>query len=398
MIVKGKDVIGLKVVTVDTGTVIETVDDIAYDPINHRITALLVDSGGLFSSAKAIHIDDVRNIGEDAVIVHDDSAIRSTKELSSDVRSISDSNKHLVKTNVLTIDGKELGKVTDIFFDSANGYVESMEVSQGGLKIMTEGKKSIKPSDIVTIGADATIVSTYTEAKLESQGEEGGLKGVFNDAKDKTEELASNAKETIQDATDKTVDAAKEATETVKEKSAELRDKTEAKAMELREATEEKAGELKVAAQEKAEDTRATLSEKAKEARSKADELKDDVSDKTDELIVATREKAVDLNAASRSTRDELQEKVVDLSDEVIRKAEDVHATANDKAKQAKLKIDDLANNAKRNVHNEEKDIKTKISSKSGSYRTAGGAMVDKTAQIYEDKDKIVQTQKTTIK
>ena len=358
MIVKGKDVIGLKVVTVDTGTVIETVDDIAYDPINHRITALLVDSGGLFSSAKAIHIDDVRNIGEDAVIVHDDSAIRSIKELSSDVRSISDSNKHLVKTNVLTIDGKELGKVTDIFFDSATGYVKSMEVSQGGLKTMTEGKKSIKPSDIVTIGADATIVSTYTEAELESQGEEGGLKGAFNDAKSKTEELTLSAKEKIQDTTDKTVEVAKEATETVKEKSAELRDRAEVKAAELREVTEEKAGELKTAAQEKADDTKAVIDEKAAEARIKADELKDDVSDKTDELVVAAREKTAGINKASHSTRDELQEKVVDLSDEVVRKAEKAHATANDKAEQAKLKIDDLANNAKENVRNETKDVK----------------------------------------
>lgn len=387
MIIKGKDVIGLKVVTVDTGTVIQTVDDIAYDPTDHRITALLVDSGGLFSSAKAIHIDDVRNIGEDAVIVHDESAIKSTKDLSSDVRSISDSNKHLVKTNVLTIDGKELGKVTDIFFDSETGYVETMEVSQGGLKTMTEGKKSIKPSDIVTIGADATIVSTYTEAVLDAQGEEGGLKGMLNDAKSKTEAFAENAKESIQSATDKTVEATKDAAENVKEKSLELKDKAAEKAEDLREDTARQA-----------ERVRSTVDEKAAEARTKANEMKDDVVEKSNELAATAESKANELKIAASEKRDDVEVQASELSDEILKKSKNINATAREKAEQTKSKISNVASKAKEDIAHETENIKDTTRDQIDSAHHTGDTLVKKASKVYKDKDEVVTTHKTSVK
>lgn len=199
MLIKGKDVIGLNVVTIDTGTVIETVKDVAYNPTTQRIEALFVRNGGLFKQAKAIHIDAVHNIGEDAAIVADASVVKSAKDQPKVITSISGSNKYLIQTKVLTIKGKALGKVSDIVFDSQTGIVDSMEVSQGGLKTLTEGKKSIKPSDIVTIGVDTTIVSTYTELKLEAQGEQGGLKGVMNEAKQKVADISEEAKQVTQD-------------------------------------------------------------------------------------------------------------------------------------------------------------------------------------------------------
>ena len=197
-LVKGKDVIGLNIVTIDTGSVIDTVKDIGYNPNTHTVEALFVRKKRLFSAAKAIHMRDVINVGKDAIVVHDAAVIKSVKEQTEAVKQLSDSSKFLVKTNVLTAQGTELGKVTDIYFDSKTGVVENMEVSQGGFKTLTEGKKSIRPVDIVTIGADATIVSTYTELLLDQQGEEHGLKGSINDAKAKANELADN----VQSATD----------------------------------------------------------------------------------------------------------------------------------------------------------------------------------------------------
>jgi uncharacterized protein YrrD len=288
MQIKGKDVIGLNVIDINTGTILETVDDIAYNPSTHRVEALLVNTGGLFSSAKAIHIDDVHNIGEDAVIVHDSNAIKSVKDLDDTVHSIADSNKHLVKTNVLTSEGKELGKVTDIYFDSANGTVSQMEVSQGGLKTISEGKKSIKPSDIVTIGADATIVSTYTEMKFEKQAETGGLKGKLNETKDKVAEVAANTKERVENNVDKVAESSGEITESVKKKSAELKDVTDKKVIAARQAVENKAS----AAKESID----TMSSQTKVQSSK---LKDEAQNKVAELSDAVDKKAQTLNQSS---------------------------------------------------------------------------------------------------
>ncbi len=275
MIVKGKDVIGLNVVTIDNGTKIETVDDIAYDPTTHQIVALLVDSGGLFSSAKVILMDDVHNIGEDAVIVPNANVIKTLKELADGVRSISESNRHLVTTNILTIDGKQLGRITDIYFDSKDGHVESMEVSQGGLKTMTEGKKSIKPSDIVTIGADATIVSAYTEQKFEDQGEEGGLKGAFNDTKDRVEEVADNTRKALKDAgqtaTEKTDDFRRD----IGEKTDDLKDKTDDVVADLRRNTKNGVNRLQDKTDEAVEKTRRTIDDAVDTTKDKVKDFKD---------------------------------------------------------------------------------------------------------------------------
>ncbi len=49
MDIKGKDVIGLKILTLDDGRKVETVSDIVYDPTQQKVTALIVSNGGLFS-------------------------------------------------------------------------------------------------------------------------------------------------------------------------------------------------------------------------------------------------------------------------------------------------------------------------------------------------------------
>ena len=232
MLVKGKAVIGLNVVTIDTGTIVQTVKDIAYNPNTHRVEALFVKKAGVFAAAKAIHMDDVINIGQDAVIVHDASVIKSVKEINETIKALSDSKKYLVKTNVLTATGKELGKVTDVYFDSESGNVSTMEVSQGGLKTITEGKKSITPSNIVTIGADATIVSTYTEMVLEAQGENAGLKGAVNDAKQKAAELTDDIKDAANEAGDKIKATSQDVTSKVKKASDDFADTAEKKAAE----------------------------------------------------------------------------------------------------------------------------------------------------------------------
>ncbi len=59
MMIKGNDVIGLKVISIDRGQRIEDVDDLIYDPSEQRIKALLVDKGGFMSGAKIIPFEEI---------------------------------------------------------------------------------------------------------------------------------------------------------------------------------------------------------------------------------------------------------------------------------------------------------------------------------------------------
>ena len=327
MLVKGKDVIGLSIVTIDTGSVIETIKDVAYNPTTQRIEALFVSKGGIFSAAKAIHINDVENIGEDAAIVENAAVIKSVKELPEVIGSISGSNKYLVSTKVLTINGKALGKVSDIVFNSETGYVDSMEVSQGGLKTLTEGKKSIKPIDIVTIGADTTIVSAYTELKLEAQGEQGGLKGAVNDAKDKAAELGANAREATQDIAGRAVEAGKDLGDASKRKSNEITESVREKSDEFTNTARRTTNQIADATTEAYEDARNETNKRAKKARRAINELADTATEKahatkdiaTDQIDSLRREDR-EVVATSKKTVEDATERVEVERTKIVRK------------------------------------------------------------------------------
>ncbi len=158
MLVKASKVIGLPVFTINDGRKIENIEDVIYDPIQNRIEALLTEKGGWFSEARVILFDDLEGIGEDAALITSPNQIKKISEVEKHIEMIAKNDTYLTNTKIITEDGLELGRVSDIYFNSATGRVEEFEVSQGTIRNFKKGKKRVKISDIVTVGQDATIV------------------------------------------------------------------------------------------------------------------------------------------------------------------------------------------------------------------------------------------------
>ena len=190
MLMRASDVIGHKVITMSQGKKVEDVDDVIYSPVDNKVRALLVDKGGMFSHAKVILIEDIKSIGTDAVLIEDEIALKNSKEVAEPIADISEHYDYLSKTKIITEEGTELGKVSDLIFETTTGQVEEFEVSQGGLKNIQSGKKRIKIEDIITVGKDATIVRKATEYKMEEQ--QGGAKGLYNSGSETISEKSSN--------------------------------------------------------------------------------------------------------------------------------------------------------------------------------------------------------------
>jgi len=158
MLIKASKVIGLPVFTINDGRKIESIEDVIYDPFQNRIEALLIEKGGWFSEAKVILFSDLQGIGEDAAIITTVSQIKKLSDVSKNIEMIAKNDTYLTNTKIITEDGRGLGKVSDIYFDSTTGRVQEFEVSHGSIGNWKGGKKRVKISDIVTIGKDATIV------------------------------------------------------------------------------------------------------------------------------------------------------------------------------------------------------------------------------------------------
>lgn len=262
-ILKGKDVIGLQIVTLEKGKILGNVNEIIFDPQNNQVKALLVDAGGWFTNARIILYEDVNKIGKDAVIVESENIIKNASEVQERITRILKGDNYLTTNKVVTEDGAEIGNVSDIFFDEPSGKVLELEVSQGTAENIKSGKKRVKVSDIIKVGEDVTIVRGYVEEDFEKQAEGHGLQGVSNTIGEKAPGLIDQAKQKLSDIGDD-----------VEEKGKDLSDKTQSKLKEVQEdpETKEKLSEIR----SKANSTKGTLEEKAIE-------IKDSINKKVQE-------------------------------------------------------------------------------------------------------------------
>ncbi len=211
--IKANKIIGLTVITINDGKNISTVKEVIYDGIANQVKAIVVDEKGWFKSAKIIMIEDIQSIGEDAIIVADESVIVDSGDQNDNVvTTIVDDNNFLTKNEVVTSSGKKLGRVTDIYFNFPGGKVDAIEVSEGFLKNIGSGSKKIFITDVVTIGENNLIVKDIAEATFEEQGKDQGMNKVIADTKENvgnfTEAAVVKSQETFEAAKHTTADIA----------------------------------------------------------------------------------------------------------------------------------------------------------------------------------------------
>jgi uncharacterized protein YrrD len=207
MTIKASEIIGNKIVSLQDGKEIGKIQDLVYDPEIQKIRALIIDKGGWFSEPKLIPIENIKNIGEDAVVVDSPNVIKRISEVDKAVASIAKNETYVTRTKIMTDTGVELGMVNDILFDSESGNVEKFEISQGGFKDLSSGKKLIDVSNIETIGHDTIIVKPETQQVIEKQAQEQGIRGAVSNntqkAKEMFSDLKSNAAKETEEAKDK---------------------------------------------------------------------------------------------------------------------------------------------------------------------------------------------------
>lgn len=238
MEIKAKSVIGLKVIAIDDGSQMDKVNDIIYDPKENKITALILSSGGLFSSAKAVLYSDVKSIGDTAVMVPSSSVVKKISELTERVSHIAKDDDLLTKTKVISEAGNVLGSVDDLAFEMESGRVTKFIISQGIIGNIKSGTKSFTLDDVITLGKDNVIVKKYTEEKFEEQSQNQGVQGALNSAKEHTQDTVSSVQDkanaletkdkvssTIEDAKSKSKDFIDKAQQFVKEKISDGKDK-----------------------------------------------------------------------------------------------------------------------------------------------------------------------------
>lgn len=188
MVTKAKNVKGLQVFSLKQNKKIATIHDLISSADGHKITALTVDKRGSFADTRVIAMGDVKSIGEDALVVESESSVKNVSAADKGIQQMVRDHIYIIGTAVITGDGVALGKIADVSFDAKTGSVEEVEITQGPIKDVSEGRKKIHGKDIVSVGKSDTVVKSDTDERLAAKPR-GGLTGMMQNMQKKVSDV-----------------------------------------------------------------------------------------------------------------------------------------------------------------------------------------------------------------
>jgi uncharacterized protein YrrD len=163
--------IGLPVYLKD-GKLVGRIQDFGFDEF-WQVACVVLDTKVWFRQAvRIVKWSDVTVIGDDALFIRDRSAV-STIERKHLLRSFHTGLIRLKELPVYTVDGQELGRVSDVYFGKSQGtQIVGYELTDGFLADVFEGRRRLllpQGPEGVTLGEDAILVPASCERVLERE-------------------------------------------------------------------------------------------------------------------------------------------------------------------------------------------------------------------------------------
>lgn len=169
------EVLGLPVIFADSGKKAGTVKDIVFCPGRREVAAFLIEHKGMSLKKKVLPLKDVLSLGRDAVIVDNPACVRNMdrSEYSKTFRD----EGNIMGLRILSKTGDDLGIVKDVIFDWESGRLESVEISDGILQDVIQGRHMLPLLGKVEFGEENLLVER--EAVEEMADTSGGIKNML---------------------------------------------------------------------------------------------------------------------------------------------------------------------------------------------------------------------------
>jgi uncharacterized protein YrrD len=169
---KYSEVVGLPVICINCGKKAGTIEDIIFCPGTRAVKGFLLERKGYELSKKAILLAHVVNIGDGAVLVEDCRCINALKNMEQD-NGFKDKGE-LRGLRIYTKSGQDLGIVKDILFDYKTETIEGLEISDGLIQDIVEGRNILPLIGRVEFAEEHIIVEKEAAEEMISTG--GGIK------------------------------------------------------------------------------------------------------------------------------------------------------------------------------------------------------------------------------
>ncbi|WP_077618911.1 PRC-barrel domain-containing protein [Bacillus sinesaloumensis] len=124
-----------------------------------KVNALIMKGKGLFERDRVVPIQSISSIGNDAVMVSDQSLIERLDNEADTPTYFLHTHHGLFRKPLLSAEGQKLGLLEDVYFTEELGTIIGYEVTDGFFADITEGKKVVKTEKPLKIGEDVIVVS-----------------------------------------------------------------------------------------------------------------------------------------------------------------------------------------------------------------------------------------------
>ncbi|MFC0212533.1 PRC-barrel domain-containing protein [Paenibacillus chartarius] len=163
---KAKDIIGLPVVTIDTGKQVGTVKDMRIGS-DWQLKAIVLESKTWFTEGRTVSSEHIAALGTDAVTVQSEEAVMQDDYVQA--RPLAGGSGKLFGLPVLKTNGERLGVIEDVYFGrNLEIPVVGFELSEGFVTDLQEGRKTLAIPEHAKLGEDAIVVPTDCITEAES--------------------------------------------------------------------------------------------------------------------------------------------------------------------------------------------------------------------------------------
>lgn len=167
---KYSEILGLPVIEAETGKNMGNVKDLVFSHDTREVRGFILEPKGFKFTGGVVLLEDVLSLGKDALIINRGTDVKEHEKAKG--------NGDVIGLKVYTRSGENLGVVKDYVFDSGSGNIESVEVSDGLLQDIMEGRKILPLFGKVEFSEEIILIDR--EAVEESGSTGGGLNNLLN--------------------------------------------------------------------------------------------------------------------------------------------------------------------------------------------------------------------------
>lgn len=157
---KGRELMGLPVINRLTGQEIGMAEDLYLKLKEKKVTGLSVRSGNWLTSCQVVPLENVYQVGTDAVLINpmEEDNPPQEKELPYPSEDNTCGVKELKGLPVISTGGNDLGTVEDVLLNLPEGKILGWELSDGLVQDLVDGRKFLPGGSVLLYGPDRFIV------------------------------------------------------------------------------------------------------------------------------------------------------------------------------------------------------------------------------------------------